>query len=116
MADILEYRYGGAGEEVHFTAGTDLPAGTVINRTGKIGVVKAGVKSGEKGAQWTGGVFQGDIVTTALADGVQLYWDDTAKGLTDVVGTNWPAGHLVGTKGAGVLRGFVKLNAVASTV
>jgi predicted RecA/RadA family phage recombinase len=68
------------GESIDYTPGANVNAGDVIVQGELIGVAKLDIVSGKLGALAVAGVFDFAKATgggTAIAIGVNVYWDDT---------------------------------------
>lgn len=100
------------GKTITFTPAADVASGGAVLATAMVVVAIAAVKATEPGEFVTEGVFE---LPKATADevtvGAQLYWDDSAKNITTVVGTNKPAGKAWAPAGNGDTSVLVKINA-----
>jgi len=73
------------GSRIDHTPGADIAAGDVVVQGDLIGVASLDIKAGTLGALAVEGVFdfaKAAGVGTAIAAGVQIYWDDTADEAT----------------------------------
>jgi len=78
----MEARLIHKGEAIEYTPTVDTPAGTVVVVETLVGVTKLDIPAGVLGALAMIGVF--DVAKaigagTAIAMGIEVYWDDTAK-------------------------------------
>jgi predicted RecA/RadA family phage recombinase len=81
------------GQVVTLTAPYDVASGGGLKVGGIVGVATFAAKAGEKVETKLDGVF--DVAKTsaqAWTAGAAIYWDDTAKLFTSVVGTNTKVG------------------------
>ena len=98
-------------DSVQFTASANIGAGDVVFFGEVAGVSKMDYASGDVAAVATIGVFDGAMVTAndaaGIADGDQLYWDATSKGLTTTSTGNKFIGVAI-PKGTQTPTGYVR--------
>jgi len=91
------------GEAIDYTPEADVAAGAVVVQGGLLGVAKSDIPAGQLGALHLSGVFRvAKLAELVLAMGVLVYWDDTAKEVTNDPddGANLPMGTVVKESGA----------------
>lgn len=96
---------------------TTAPAGGVVSGTGyligaRFGVAQGKAAEGETFEHVTEDVFDLPKAAQSMAEGVKLYWDDTAKNITTTVGSNTLVGHqaALGTVASGVATVSIRLS------
>ena len=100
------------GKTITHTPTAAVASGGAVLITALLAVAVAAVAANEAGEFTTEGVYE---LPKATADdvtiGAQLYWDDSAKNITTVVGTNKPAGKAWAAAANGATTVMVKINA-----
>lgn len=100
------------GKTIAFAPTAAVASGGVVLIVAMLAVAVKAVEANAEGDFLTEGVFE---LPKAAADdisiGAQLYWDDSAKNITTVVGTNKPAGKAWADAGNGDTTVAVKINA-----
>lgn len=76
------------------------------------GVAVDAIGSGATGQFRTEGVFSLPKDTTAITQGLKVYWDDSAKKITATSTSNLPVGLAIEAQGTAATTVAVKLNAV----
>ncbi len=92
------------GNSIDYTPAADVSAGDVIVQGELVGVAKLNIKAGTLGALAVVGVFDFPKATgasTAIAEGIDVYWDDTANEATadSATGANKRVGRSVAAAG-----------------
>ena len=99
------------GDVLDYTATADVAAGAVVVMGARIGVVVADIANGQVGAVRVKGVVELPKVTTAVAQGAELYWDATNSRLTATATSNTLAGYAAAAAGSGTTTVALHLNA-----
>lgn len=100
------------GEVIDYVLGADTAPGTVVKIGSLVGVVRQGGLSGETVSVDLKGVFTiAKTAAQAQAQGVILYWDDTAKktSTSDASGVNVKIGYAFETAAGADATGPVLL-------
>lgn len=91
---------------VDYTPGADVPGGQ-INVVGDLALpAHRDIKNGEKGALACGGGVYKILANAAIAEGLKVYWDNTAKRVTVTATSNKVFGYVVpggASTGAGTI-------------
>ena len=92
------------GNSIDFTPAADTAAGEVVVQGELVGVAKLDIKANTLGALAVTGVFDFPKATgasTAIAEGIDVYWDDTANQATadSATGANKRIGRSVASAG-----------------
>lgn len=99
------------GDVLDYTATADVASGAVVVMGARIGVVVADIANGQAGAVRVKGVVELPKVTTAVAQGAELYWDATNSRLTATATSNTLAGYAAAAAGSGTTTVPLHLNA-----
>lgn len=99
------------GDVLDYTAPADVASGAVVVMGARIGVVVADIANGQVGAVRVKGVVELPKVTTAVAQGAELYWDATNSRLTATATNNTLAGYAAAAAGSGTTTVALHLNA-----
>ena len=101
---IMTATYIHEGNSIDFTPAADIAAGEVVVQGELVGVAKIDIKANTLGALAVTGVFDFPKATgasTAIAEGIDVYWDDTANQATadSATGANKRIGRSVASAG-----------------
>lgn len=89
---------------------TDIKYGDVIPGTDRIFIAAEDITVGDVGGIDSEGVFEFDAIdTVAFTLGQKIYWDNTAKKITDVTAGNIPAGVVIEPKDSSGTKCKVKI-------
>ena len=81
------------GDAMPYTAGADISSGDPVLVGNRLGVALGDIANGESGQLATCEVFElPKVAATAIGQGADVYWDDTAKNITNVATANTLAG------------------------
>lgn len=97
---LSNYVYEGKSVDFKNAGASDLVYHDVVPiGTGRVGVVQTAIPVGSTGTVAVTGVFEFDAINTiAFSVGDALYWDNTAKKITNVAESNVAAGWCVEAK------------------
>ena len=87
----MEARFVQDGASIDYTPTADTPAGTVVVQNDLVGITKLDIPADQLGALSVSGVFAVAKATgggEAIAAGIKVYWDDTAKVATATAAGN----------------------------
>lgn len=101
------------GERLQYAnaSGSTITSGSPVLVGKRVGIAVADIPTATTGILAMCGVFSVTKVTTdVIAQGVVLYWDDTAKKMTVTVGTNTIAGYAQAAAGNGATTVDIMLN------
>jgi len=92
-------------------SGSTITSGTPILVGKRVGIAVADIPTGTTGVLAMEGVFTvTKLSTDVIAQGVVVYWDDTAKKFTVVASTNTIAGYAQAAAGASTTTVDLMLN------
>jgi predicted RecA/RadA family phage recombinase len=97
---LSNYIYEGKSVDFKNAGASDIAYHDVVPiGTGRIGVAQSSIPIGSTGTLAVTGVFEFDAINTvAFSVGDALYWDNTAKKITNVSASNVAAGWCVEAK------------------
>ncbi|MEK6531263.1 MAG: DUF2190 family protein [Deltaproteobacteria bacterium] len=99
------------GESLEYTAGANITSGSGVLVGKRLGVAATDIANGSKGVLAMRGVFSlPKLSTDVVAQGDELYWDDTNKRLTLTATSNTKAGYAAKAAGNGVATVECALN------
>lgn len=87
------------GSTLDYTPNADIAAGESVLVGDRVGFTVRAIKANEMGAIAVRGVFdlpKASGGSTAIGDGVRVYWDNTNKVITATAGSNKYLGKTVG--------------------
>lgn len=100
------------GKRIEFVADAAYAAGVGVKIGVRVGVTIDQVASGATGVAQMEGVYTlPKLSTDVVAQGADLYWDNTNKRLTVTPTANTLAGYAFSAAGSGVTTVQIKLNA-----
>ena len=100
------------GQHFDYTASAAVASGDVVLMGDMVGVSLRALAAGETGPVRTDGVFSvPKLSTDVMAQGAQVYWDNTGKRMTLTATSNAKGGKAYAAAGAGAATLLVKLNA-----
>lgn len=97
---------------LNYVAAADVANGEVLKLGVRVGVAVSAIANGATGIVRVRGVFSvAKASADVVAQGAQLYWDDSAKVMTTTASGNTPAGYAAKAAGAGITTVEVSINA-----
>lgn len=99
------------GEVLDYTASTAVTSGSGVLMGKRLGVALADIANGATGSVAVRGVYSlPKLSTDVVAQGDELYWDNTNKRLTTTASGNTKAGYAAAAAGNGVATVAIALN------
>lgn len=99
------------GEVLDHVAASNLTSGSAVLVGKRLGVALGDIATGATGSVAMKGVYQlPKLGTDVVAQGDELYWDNTNKRLTTTSTSNTRAGYAAAAAGSGVTTVNVQLN------
>lgn len=98
------------GLTMDYTATADITSGQVVLVGAMIGIAVSALASGETGALTVEGVFTVPKSTGVVAQGAQVYWDNTNKNVTTTATDNTPCGKAFIAAASGDAEIDIKIN------